>query len=233
VSEVDACIKGGAAIIDVKEPSRGPLGRADDEILLGTVERVAERLPVSAALGELTEYRGGESAIPEGLRYVKLGLAGCILQSNWRSQLIDVRRRIEARHRTTLVAVGYADWKSAESPEIDQVVELAIEFGFPILLIDTWRKHGKTLLDWLSQDDVTRVCETARRAGIKVALAGSLDWPQINQLLPAKPEWFGVRGAVCVNGQRGASIDANRVKRLTEALASATNTKESSSCARP
>src|SRR5438045_845951 len=73
-AEAEAALEGGAAVIDVKEPANGPLGRADDETIAAVVRRVAGRRPVSAALGELpgqpAPYVGG------GLSYMKWGLAG-------------------------------------------------------------------------------------------------------------------------------------------------------------
>ena len=55
VAEAEIALAGGAAIIDVKEPSRGALGRADDTIIADIVRSVAGRAPVSAALGELID----------------------------------------------------------------------------------------------------------------------------------------------------------------------------------
>ena len=55
-SEALAALAGGADIIDVKEPTRGSLGMADGDAVAGVVEAVGERVPVSAALGELCEW---------------------------------------------------------------------------------------------------------------------------------------------------------------------------------
>ena len=56
--EAEAALHGGAALIDVKEPRRGALGRASDGILADVVRTVAGRRPVSAALGELLNTFG-------------------------------------------------------------------------------------------------------------------------------------------------------------------------------
>ena len=79
-AEAQTALAGGAALIDVKEPERGPLGRADDATVAEVVAAVASRCPVSAALGEI---RWGVPASPlEGFRrcaYLKPGLAGAWL----------------------------------------------------------------------------------------------------------------------------------------------------------
>src|SRR5260370_5526659 len=81
--EAAAALAGGAAIIDVKEPSRGPLGRADDAVVQAVLQTVGGLRPVSAALGELPE--GGMQAPPiaVSLTFVKWGLAGRGADDSW------------------------------------------------------------------------------------------------------------------------------------------------------
>ena len=50
--EVAAALEGGADIIDVKEPAKGPLGMAEAEVVAAVVDRVKGKVPVSAAMGE-------------------------------------------------------------------------------------------------------------------------------------------------------------------------------------
>src|SRR4051794_22711300 len=82
--EADAAVAGGAHLIDVKEPQRGPLGRADDAVSAEVVRAVAGRRPVSAALGELLEGYMPPDRV--SLTYVKWGLAGCA-SAAWRERL--------------------------------------------------------------------------------------------------------------------------------------------------
>jgi len=49
--EAQAALEGGAAIIVVKEPALGSLGRASAEPITAVVKRVAGRASVSVALG--------------------------------------------------------------------------------------------------------------------------------------------------------------------------------------
>ena len=59
-AEATEALAGGASIIDVKEPSRGPLGRADADVTAAIAEAVAGRAPLTVACGELVT---GESEI--------------------------------------------------------------------------------------------------------------------------------------------------------------------------
>src|SRR5262245_44632800 len=76
--EAEAALAGSADLIDVKEPSRGSLGRADEATIAAVMRAVGGRRPVSAALGELRDDPS-PCSIP-GLTYVKWGLAGGTLR---------------------------------------------------------------------------------------------------------------------------------------------------------
>ena len=119
-AEARAALHGGAALIDVKEPDHGPLGRASDETIVEVVAAVAGRCPVSAALGELCDDPG--TAVPAGLAFVKWGLARC--GAGWRDDLAG-RHAGGAR----VVAVAYADWQCARAPAVDEVSAFAAERG--------------------------------------------------------------------------------------------------------
>ena len=55
VAEAESALLGGAGLIDMKEPSRGSLGRIGPEIMQDIVDFVAGRATLSAAMGELLE----------------------------------------------------------------------------------------------------------------------------------------------------------------------------------
>src|SRR5947208_3448859 len=92
VAEAETVLGAGAALIDVKEPARGSLGRADDETVAAIVRRVTGRRLVSAALGELLD--GSSLPSLEGLQFVKWGLAGCA-QRDWQDALLRARSALE------------------------------------------------------------------------------------------------------------------------------------------
>src|SRR3954470_4620942 len=101
-AEAEEAIAGGAAIIDVKEPSRGPLGRADLATMNRVVAAVAGRRPVSAAGGELHEAFG--RGIAAGISWVKVGLADAASLRDWRRNLREMRARTERRPGARFVA---------------------------------------------------------------------------------------------------------------------------------
>jgi uncharacterized protein (UPF0264 family) len=212
VAEAEAALAGGADLIDVKEPRRGPLGAAHPLVIRAVVRAVAGRVPTSAAMGEWIDWDGRD--FPEQLSYVKWGLAGIAarLGDGWDPK--DLPRRVGAigQHPAT-VLVAYADHERCGSPDPEWLAERAARHSFAAFLIDTGVKDHSTLLDCIPPATLARIRFRLADADIPIALAGSLDEAAIEKLLPLAPDWFAVRGAACVGGRRG-TVCADRVRRL-------------------
>jgi uncharacterized protein (UPF0264 family) len=223
-AEAEEALAGGADIIDVKEPSRGPLGCANPSAVEGVITTIGDRRRLSAALGELRDV-GNLIALPRWLphaSYLKVGLSRCEAfgpGAGWHSVLGRFARRVSFRTKGGLVAVAYADHTLAGAPPPYDVMRFAIDHRLPAFLIDTWTKDGRTLLDWLSVADLEQWCGRCRAAAIPVALAGSLGSEQIRELLPVAPDLFAVRGAACVGGRNG-TVSRERVAELVSLLSS-------------
>ena len=216
-AEAEAALAGGAALVDVKEPAHGALGRADDATIASILRAVAGRRQVSAALGELKDHP--EPAHAAGLAFAKWGLGGLGSRSDWARLLRNAMARLcEANAGCRPVAVAYADWQRAAAPPPQAVAAFAAEHGCGAFLIDTFGKDGKTLIDWLSLCALDQLCRTARSAGVRVALAGSLGLREIRALRDLEPDWFAVRGAVCHGGRRDQTVSADRVRQLAQLL---------------
>ncbi len=217
VAEAEKALAGGAGLIDVKEPHNGPMGRASSDVIRAVCDHVADRAPVSAALGEL--LGSSSSAADARLRFAKWGLAGCRHRRAWRGELVETAA--SWRHAIPScqpVVVAYADWENASAPRPMDVCDFATEHRWGAYLLDTWSKNGKTLLDWLSEDEIARLCRKCRAARVGVALAGSLGAREIIRLKAIKPDWFAVRGSACAGQDRQGAIDENRVRSLVSLL---------------
>jgi (5-formylfuran-3-yl)methyl phosphate synthase len=223
--EALAALAGGAGLIDVKEPSRGSLGRAGDREIAAVIDAVAGRCPVSAAMGELID--GNPPFRETRLAFLKWGLAECTsppaATPGWRDTL---QKHLSYPGNPKTVIVAYADWQCARAPDLWEVIAFACETPGNVLLIDTHCKdpatlgkdHRPTLLDWVRPEWIEDACDRCRRAGIRVALAGSLGMAEIAALRGTRPDWFAVRGAVCSDGDRNLCIDTDKVRRLAESL---------------
>jgi (5-formylfuran-3-yl)methyl phosphate synthase len=214
--EAAAALAGGADLIDVKEPARGPLGAANLDVIRSVVQRVAGRAPVSAALGEWAEPGAPDwRPVAElGVAYLKWGLAG-FDQARF-DELLD--RKSLFPPTAEMVLVAYGDWQRAHSPSPQALADFAARGRFVAFLLDTWGKDGSTLLDWIPHSDVEALTRFLQSDDVSVALAGSLGLSEIEDLLPIRPSWFAVRGAVCSGGRREGAIDSHRVALIARCL---------------
>ena len=217
VAEAKSALAGGAALLDVKEPANGPLGRAPDSVIGAILEVAGGRCAVSAALGELRQREPGFAG--QRLSYVKWGLSGFGREKHWQEELVAAAERLRHSSPTTrAVAVAYADWEIARAPRPSDVCNFACDNRWPALLLDTWQKDGRTLLDHCTPAEITRLCVQCRAAGVRIALAGSLGARQIRRLAAADPDWFAVRTAVCKGGRRDGFVEIDRVRRLVASI---------------
>jgi uncharacterized protein (UPF0264 family) len=217
--EARQALDGGADLIDVKDPTRGPLGMAHHEAVAAVCAAVAGRVPVSAALGEwcpeVLTAAAWHLELP--LQYVKWGLAGYKGGPAWGEDLLDTRRQVPAGME--VVAVAYADWEKANSPPPAEVARFAKRFRFRALLLDTFVKDGKTtLLDVMPAAAVAELVAGVKRGGVPVAVGGSLRLEQVKQVVETGADWVAVRGAVCVGGRRDAGLDPVRLKKWRAAV---------------
>ena len=218
--EAAAAVAGGAAIIDVKEPARGPLGRADAAATAAVIS-VSRGRPVTVAAGELaagpaavlqhleeiaSELKSGDT-LPRG---VKAGPAGMDL-SRWRRCYERLLARLPGG--VEAVAVAYADWQQAAAPRPDAIAAAAAAAGARTLLVDTLDKQGPGLFPLLGPAGVGRLVATAKRQGLTVALAGRLRAADVAAAFAAGADVVGVRSAAC-GGDREGVVSSDCVQKI-------------------
>ena len=211
--EARAAVTGGADLIDIKEPAHGPLGMADPGTIRRIVHAVNGARPVSVALGELHQFSAVR--LPGGVRYAKLGLAAA--PSDWREQLVSAFQVVQG---VQPIAGSYADHHRVDAPSVDDVLDWAIQNQAAGLLIDTAIKDGRTLFDWLSDDQLSRIVGRAHGAGLLIALAGSLRVDLLPRCCRLATDVIAVRGAACLEGERTSGISPDRIRDLVESIAS-------------
>lgn len=207
--EAADALEGGADIIDVKEPARGALGSSDPlqiEEVLACVER---RRIVSMAAGELVDAPSTGRSIPDGIRFVKYGLSRCGGgRSHWMQLFGSICRTLP--RGAQMVPVIYADWRAAQAPAPDCVLELAALHECPLILVDTFDKIRGGLFDKWSFSLLKEFVRNSRSIGTAVALAGSLRFQDFKGAADTSADVIGVRGAVC-DGKRNATLQRQLV----------------------
>lgn len=211
--EARRALAGGAAIIDVKEPSNGSLGRAAFETWRAVAHVIPDGVPMSVALGELPEWLDGaglESPTNalDGVHYCKVGLAG--VGSNWVEEWKRLADDLAAPH-VQWIAVVYTDWKAAGAPTPTSI--LNADFPFQGVLLDTWDKSKPAA--WTPE--LVRLVEDFRENDSRVlAVAGGLKKANIDAIAAIRPDVVAVRGAVCEGGDRLRDLDQRRVEELVK-----------------
>lgn len=215
--EARIALSAGVPLIDIKEPTRGSLGPADSTVVEEVLQTVAGRSPVSMALGELRDWnRWGQTPLPAGIGYAKLGLAGCAglrrWPEDWRWALATLASGVAS------VAVVYADWLGADAPRPWEILRHAVSVGCRVLLVDTFDKTAGSLLDYWPLEDLAVFTTSVRQSGLMTVLAGSLSAQGISRVLCLEPDYVAVRGAACQGG-RSARLDPERIRQLLQLIA--------------
>ena len=199
------------------------VGTIDDVLRAVSTEFDGQSIPVSAALGEVTDWNEGRTPplLPRGLSFVKLGLAGTTGDADWCLRWAEVRSRFEWASSRPLpwIAVAFADWNAAGAPQPSDVVEAAGREKCVGVLFDTCIKKGRTLLDGIETSELTQLTERAHQLGLKVALAGSLRVEMLPGLKCIGADIIAVRSAACRHGSRTTDIDPAAVRALKSAIA--------------
>lgn len=220
LEEARIVLNSGASVLDVKDPARGSLGRADEAVwqeivneaeslgdhqrsvggLSGSFGGKPDDVLISLALGELLEVQ--PCAIPRRIDVLKIGLAHCAgsrgKSDHWVEQWLKFRDRTEALSGQAFgwIAVVYFD-SPADAPGLDEVAEFAIKHQLVGLLIDSYEKTGQTLTDVYSLEKLSSCRDELVSAGLMLAIAGQIRVKMLPELKRFAPHLFAVRSAVC------------------------------------
>jgi uncharacterized protein (UPF0264 family) len=220
-SEARAALRGGADVIDAKDPRDGALGAVRIELLGALRSAIGAGRPLSAALGDrgpaaLVERRA-RAAARVGAAFVKLGFRGAAAVSQ--APRRAAAARCGAGGRTGLVLVGYADWRRARAIEPDALLALAVETAAVGVLLDTMVKDAG-LFTLLQPEVVGAWVTAAHAAGLFACVAGSLRGADFATACALGADVVGVRGAACVGGRTGR-VSRARVTALSALARSA------------
>jgi uncharacterized protein (UPF0264 family) len=228
LAEAKILYEGGIDIIDVKNVKEGSLGASFPWIIQEVVRAfpAARGLQFSATLGDLP-YKPGTAALAalgaavSGVHYVKAGLHGVRTYPEAKAMMQAVVQACKSYRPTlTVVAAGYADYRRFGGLSTGELVAAARDAGADFVMVDTAIKDGTTLFDALSYEEIAAFVQAARAAGLRVALAGSLQQAHLPVLKQLQPDVVGVRGALCEQGDRTTGITLARVRAFMQAARS-------------
>ena len=201
------------------------MGKADDSVLAeiaAAVRPLHQPIPLSAALGELADWKDSDTVpnLPAEAAFVKLGLSACAQDEDWFNTWQEFRGRLAdvPSDPPGWVAVIYADWQQAQAPPPEQILDAVGEFSCAAVLVDTFQKEGRSLVEVLSPKELQRIAAEVHGAGLPLAVAGSLRKADLPRLKPLAPQIIAIRSAACREGERTAEVCEAAVREFRNTL---------------
>ena len=200
--EAEVAVRARADLVDAKDPDRGALGALGADAVRAIVARVGGRAATSAVAGELDTDTGIVGAVETmattGVDWIKIAVSHGV---------DDVALvRAAAAAPTRLIAVLFAE----DGDPLD-TIERLVAAGFAGAMIDTRGKAGLRLTDHLPPRVLGAFVDACRAHGLVSGLAGSLRVTDIPVLVGYGPDYLGLRGGLCVGGDRRNALEAARV----------------------
>jgi len=225
VKEALAAIRGGADMLDIKNPEEGSLGASFPWVIAQVKRAVPASIPISAAIGDFPNLPGSAAlaafgALRAGANIIKVGLKGPKDMKNAIYFVKQVVRAVKGADGSAKVAVcAYGDFERSETIDPLLIPEITGKCGADVAMVDTAIKDGRPLTDFLQREYLENFVNEAHSRGLWAALAGSLGWKEVRALKSLSPDVVGVRGAVCEGGDRkNGRISEKRVRRLKKLL---------------
>ncbi len=206
--EAATVIRGGADIVDLKNPADGALGAVEPDMLLQTILAVMGRRQVSAVAGnvplEAIDALVAAVAARASADFVKVGL----FPASRAVSLAAIEALGGLANKPDLVAVFFAD----ADPDLSLLPALAAA-GFRGAMLDTMTKGAGRLLDHRPVHALGAFVAECRGLGLLSGLAGSLEPPDVPRLAVLGPNYLGFRGAL-TGGGRADEVDERAVRRI-------------------
>ena len=222
LAEAMESVSGGADIVDVKNLKEMVVGSNFPPVIREVRQAFPKHIHVSVTLGVAPNQAGtvslavyGAGAL--GATSVKVGF----VESDYPTALriLQESRRALEGFDTKLIAATFADSHLYGGIDPKLVVKLAKESRSDGMLIDTLVKDGRNLFDFLDEPTLKGLVDEGKEFGMSTALSGALQISNLNTLVRINPDIVGVRGAVCMHGDReSGAVAASAVSHLREEL---------------
>jgi hypothetical protein len=223
--EAAEAIAGGADIIDVKNPKEGSLGASFPWVIRQIRAITPSNVELSCTLGDASNHSGAMAlaalgAATTGVNYIKTGLQGVTTKEDALIIMTKIARAIRDHDSSiSVVVVGYADSERVDSVDPMEIPEIAHEAKLDIAMIDTAVKDGKSILEFLTRDQLLGFVEKSHRYGMAAAIAGSLSKEDLPMISTLGTDVVGLRGAACTDKDRvNGRLNREMVRELAEII---------------
>ncbi|MBN2406791.1 MAG: (5-formylfuran-3-yl)methyl phosphate synthase [Elusimicrobia bacterium] len=225
--EVDVAVRGGADILDTKNPLEGSLGANSPSNIRDIMRAAPEKIITSATVGDVPYLPGtvaqaalGVASLGVRIDYIKVALYG---PKDYK-QALDVMTACvkavkEFGRESRMAAVGFADAGSFGAVEPFDIPRVARDSGCAVAILDTKVKKGRTLLDFMSLDDIGRWVDMTKSYELTAVLSGSLGSEEFRILKDLEPDILGARTKACSGHDRvNGRLEIEKVSQLKDIL---------------
>ncbi|MHA1112626.1 MAG: (5-formylfuran-3-yl)methyl phosphate synthase [Promethearchaeota archaeon] len=220
INEIEEAVRGGADIIDLKNPEEGSLGAAAPWDIKTLKDQYNDQI-ISAAIGDFpnlpnTAALAALGAAVSGSDYVKIGLHGVENAADALKVMKSVVKAVKSYNpEIFVVGAGFADYQKINSINPLDLPEILHEAKADIVMIDTAIKDGNSLFSYFDTSALRKFVESAHSCGLQAALAGSLLLNHIPILKEIETDVIGFRTAICDNGNRVSGVlSAEKVREI-------------------
>jgi (5-formylfuran-3-yl)methyl phosphate synthase len=211
VAEARLALGAAVDLIDLKDPENGALGALNPTLTAEILAEVDGRSTTSATVGE------HHACIDDLLREIRwraeLGVDIVkIAAGEWMDDTGFAQPIAAIADTTKLVAVFFGD----EPLNLSWLQSLA-DLRFYGVMLDTRSKH-KALISHLSSEALKAFIFGSKSVGLVSGLAGSLGPQHVNEMATLVPDFIGMRGGLCMKGNRETSLVAEAIIQVTTML---------------
>ncbi|MEM4311041.1 MAG: (5-formylfuran-3-yl)methyl phosphate synthase [Nitrososphaerales archaeon] len=191
--------RGGADIIDIKNPKEGSVGANYPWIIDEIVSSLKGKVEISATIGDLNFLPGMASlacyaALKLKVDYVKAGFYKLNLEQA-KSLAKSLSKTLEMNKEAKLVMVSFADYKEFRGLSYWKLLEIAKDY-FDGFLLDLKLKGERCLFDYLKKEELIRIRDFCRNNSLIFGMAGGLKFEHLKMVKDLEPDVFGVRRGV-------------------------------------
>ncbi len=213
INEANVASKVNIDILDLKNINDGALGFVGAE-LISQVKKLLPSNILSVTMGnDINPNNSGnienlKMVIEEEINYLKIGLFDKSYLSEHEILLNNINFK-----ETKPICVMFAD-KDFDLNNVEKLISM----GYEGIMIDTYYKNSKSIIDLLSQDDIEDFLKIVKSYNKVSGLSGSLKLSDITTLKKLKPDFLGFRGQLCDSSQARHSFNVNLANEVSKII---------------
>ena len=195
-------------IIDLKDPSKGALGRLKKNDIEIIVNFINKKKLTSSTVGDLPNDK---ELISKNVNEISLTNVDFIKIGVYDNDYIKTLCNIKSSKK--LIAVFFAD---RFLPTKDEIRDLK-NSGFSGVMVDTSNKKSGNLFNHVTYSQINNFLTVAKNINLLTGIAGSINKTHIGEIIKLNPNYMGFRGALCENNTiRSSNISAINVNSIVK-----------------